>query len=261
MKLDEIKPVVCEITPRRYTSEQKHSITPRHCMFIFIQEGRGEIWQNDQRAGSLEPNSIAVIPAHSEYLIRPNCASVRALTVSFDYLPDLPEEEPPPEFEDAPCFNALLTVKDIPEIGRYLSNMQRVFLRKEPHWQLRLRCSLGAILTRVAQRSECASHEIIGRVIDLISEHYMEPLNNASIAAMLGYHPNYVNSVFVREMGIPLHQYLMRYRVEQATHLLLTTSLSISDISEQVGFRHFSHFSNCFHRLIGVAPAAYRLER
>ena len=95
----------------------------------------------------------------------------------------------------------------------------------------------------------------------LVSERYMEPLNNGDIASALGYHPNYVNSVFVRDMGMSLHQYLMRYRVEMAMQLLLTTQLPVSDIAVKVGFRHFSHFSNCFHRLTGVAPAAYRLER
>ena len=261
MKLNEIRPVVREITPRKYTPERRRAAQAQHCELVFIQEGRGDIRMDGRRTASVMPGCVAVIPARSSYLIRPPEESIQALAVSFDYLEVEADGESPPRFEDALCLNSPLILKSLPELEKYLINMLKIFMRKEPYWQLQLSGEMAAILACVVQQTDGASHTLITRVIDIVTERYMEPLNNTLIASELGYHPNYVNSVFVKEMGVPLHQYLMRYRIETAAHLLLNTSLSVSDIAEQVGFRHFSHFSSCFHRLIGITPAAYRLER
>jgi len=261
MKFEEIRPVVHSITPRRYLPDHKRLVRPHRCELLLIQEGCGDVRAGAKRAAAFGPGSVMVMPAESAYVIRAQDEPVSTLAISFDYSAGGEEGAAGPVFEDAACLNEPLVIDGVPGIEQAISSMMRVFLRKEPHWQLRLSGGMEVMLTRIVHHSEGGMHALIGRVIDLVTERYMEPLNNADIASELGYHPNYVNAIFVRDMGMSLHQYLMRYRVEMATQLLLTTSLPISNIAEKVGFRHFSHFSNCFHRLTGVAPAAYRMER
>ena len=261
MKLEEIRPVVYGITPRKYTPERRWLVRARRCELLFIQEGEGEARLGAHRAASFGPGSVLLLPPGSAYVIRPQEQPAQALCVSFDYLPQEPDgEASAPLFEDASCLNEPLILNSVSCVARSMPFMLNAFMRKEPYWQMRLSGGMQLMVVWIVQQAEGGMHALISRVIDLVSERYMEPLNNADIASELGYHPNYVNAVFVRDMGMSLHQYLMRYRVEMATHLLLTTTLPISSIAEQVGFRHFSHFSNCFHRLTGLAPAAYRLD-
>ena len=262
MKLEEIRPVVYSITPRKYLPEHKRLVRAHRCELLLIQEGSGEVRLGAHHTVPFGPGSVVLAPPARAYVVRAQGEAAQGLCVSFDYTPAEDGAEPSfPTFEDAPCLNAPIALSGVPDMERSISAMMRVFLRKEPYWQMRLSAGMQAMVARVAQRADGGMHSLISRVIDLVTERYMEPLNNADIASELGYHPNYVNAVFVRDMGMSLHQYLMRYRVEMASHLLLTTSLPVSSIAEQVGFRHFSHFSNCFHRLTGVAPAAFRMER
>ena len=258
MKFAEIKPNVRCISPRKYFSERKKTVQTHGCELLLIREGEGEVRFAGRRALPVSAGSVIVVPAESAYSVHPQDAPIACTAVEFDYAR---EGEGRIAFEDTVCLNEPLALHDVPAVEGVVDCMKCVYLRKEPFWQMQLSAGMGALLTHLVHYADGHMRALIDRVIKLVSERYMEPLNNGDIASALGYHPNYVNSVFVRDMGMSLHQYLMRYRVEMAMQLLLTTQLPVADIAVRVGFRHFSHFSNCFHRLTGVAPAAYRLER
>ncbi len=257
MKFDEIRPVVYALTPRKYMPDARRMARAKRCELLLVREGGGEIRAGSRRVVPVGPGSLLLVPPDGVYTVRAAEKPLSGLSVSFDYAPSGGDGI----FEDAVCLNEPLVLNDMQGLDGILSRMLKVYVRKEPYWQMRVSAGLQDMLTYVAQSAQNRMHGLISQVIDVVSARYMEPLNNSDIASALGYHPNYVNAVFVRDMGMSMHQYLMRYRVEMATHLLMTTQLPISDIAEKVGFRHFSHFSNCFHRLTGLTPAAYRLER
>ncbi|MBR3503882.1 MAG: helix-turn-helix transcriptional regulator [Clostridia bacterium] len=258
MKFAEIKPNVRSMTPRKYFPERKKTFQTRGCELMLIREGAGEVRFAGRRTVHVSPGSVVVAPAETSYSVLPQENPIESLVAEFDYLR---EGEGRLTFEDTLCLNEPLALQGVPGLEVISGYMMCVYLRKEPFWQLQLSAGMGTLLTHLVHYADGHMRSLIDQVISLVTERYMEPLNNGDIASALGYHPNYVNSVFVRDMGMSLHQYLMRYRVEMAMQLLLTTQLPVADIAVKVGFRHFSHFSNCFHRLTGVAPAAYRLER
>ncbi|MBQ8056001.1 MAG: AraC family transcriptional regulator [Paludibacteraceae bacterium] len=49
--------------------------------------------------------------------------------------------------------------------------------------------------------------------------------------------------------------------IRQAKSLLLTSSLTIQQISERLGFQNQSHFGTFFRRNIGMSPKFYRQEK
>lgn len=55
----------------------------------------------------------------------------------------------------------------------------------------------------------------------------------------------------------PYHYYLSR-RLEIAQNLLCSTNLPIQEISNQLGFADYRHFSNFFKRWNGISPTAFR---
>ena len=258
MKFAEITPNVRSMTPRKFFPEHKKVVQVHDFELLLVQEGEGEARFGSRRAVPIGPGSVIVVPENGAYAIHPQDGPISGIAIEYDFAQQGGACMP---FEDTVCLNEPMALQDVPLVSCIISYMMSVYLRKEPFWQVQLSAGLGAVLTRIVQYADGHMRALIDQVIDLVSKRYMEPLNNGDIASELGYHPNYVNSVFVRDMGMSLHQYLMRYRVEMATQLLLTTQLPIAEIAVRVGFRHFSHFSNCFHRLTGVAPAAYRLER
>ncbi len=58
--------------------------------------------------------------------------------------------------------------------------------------------------------------------------------------------------------GEPLALLLRKYRLQKAKDLLATSSLSISQIALEVGFKDLAHFSHCFHKYFGINPKEYR---
>jgi AraC family transcriptional regulator len=54
---------------------------------------------------------------------------------------------------------------------------------------------------------------------------------------------------------VPLHQYVIRRRVERARLLLAQGDLPISQVAFAAGFTHQSHMARHVRRLLGVAPS------
>lgn len=63
---------------------------------------------------------------------------------------------------------------------------------------------------------------------------------------------------FKAEYGTTPYQYLLEKKMNTAKALLLNTSMSISEISEYLGFFNPHYFSNFFKARTGVSPKAYR---
>jgi AraC family transcriptional regulator len=59
---------------------------------------------------------------------------------------------------------------------------------------------------------------------------------------------------FRESTGMPVHQYLIRRRVERAALLLREGELPINQIALEVGFAHQSHLALHVTRLLGVSP-------
>lgn len=58
------------------------------------------------------------------------------------------------------------------------------------------------------------------------------------------------------DMGV--NDYINKFRIDKAIDLLLNTDLSITEISEQVGFSYQRYFSSVFKQAKGVTPSQFR---
>jgi len=63
---------------------------------------------------------------------------------------------------------------------------------------------------------------------------------------------------FAHFVGIPPMQYLAQWRIQLAASELRTTSASVAEIAERVGYGSEGALSRAFKRWVGVAPALYR---
>lgn len=93
-----------------------------------------------------------------------------------------------------------------------------------------------------------------------LKTHYRAEVTNASLAAALNYHPNYIARAMKRHFGCTPLSFLHDYRLEQAKLLLIKTDWPVARIAEHVGFRLAPYFTRCFKQKTGLAPAAYRKQ-
>jgi AraC family transcriptional regulator len=71
---------------------------------------------------------------------------------------------------------------------------------------------------------------------------------------------SHLKVLFRRTFGMPVHQYVIRRRVERARSLLLAGDASISQIALETGFAHQSHMARWMKKLVGVTPQSIRLQ-
>jgi AraC family transcriptional regulator len=98
----------------------------------------------------------------------------------------------------------------------------------------------------------------IERVISRMRERLDEPLSLREMAKIAYISPFHFNRVFRQITGIPPSQFLYALRLEAAKRLLLTTSLSVTDICFDVGYNSLGTFTTRFSQLVGLSPCHLR---
>lgn len=110
-----------------------------------------------------------------------------------------------------------------------------------------------------------ASTHISGRVGDKRVKHAMEILEKrlgtaslADVSEESGMSARNFNRLFLKETGLTPKDYLILLRIEKAKELLQTTTMTVTDISMEVGYNSLSKFIGTFKKISGVLPSDFR---
>ena len=98
----------------------------------------------------------------------------------------------------------------------------------------------------------------VERVIAAMRERLHEPLSLEDMADVAHLSPYHFNRVFHRLIGIPPGEFLTALHLNAARRLLLTTSLSVTDVCFEVGYASLGSFSTRFTQLVGLPPRHLR---
>ena len=91
-----------------------------------------------------------------------------------------------------------------------------------------------------------------------IEENYQDNLTQKSIAKHLHITPNYLGRLFTDQTHTRITDYLNDIRITKACELMKDNTLSLSEISDKVGFTNQSYFSACFQKQKNLTPREYR---
>jgi AraC family transcriptional regulator len=112
----------------------------------------------------------------------------------------------------------------------------------------RYTCTSGAMSQNGLTRRQ------LRMTLDFINSHLASDLSLADIAAVAGMSASHFKTLFKRSAGLPVHQYVMRQRVERAVNLISRGRLRLSATALQAGFADQSHMARCMRRIMGVTP-------
>ncbi|WP_339314922.1 ABC transporter substrate-binding protein [Paenibacillus sp. FSL R10-2734] len=108
------------------------------------------------------------------------------------------------------------------------------------------------------KESEVKQTSVAVQVITYIQEYYAEAITLDSLAEAFNFSAYHLSSLFKEHTGISPIDYLIRYRLELATELLMTTDASVGEIAVSVGYKDVYYFSRIFKKRKGVSPAHFR---
>jgi AraC family transcriptional regulator len=100
----------------------------------------------------------------------------------------------------------------------------------------------------------------VGRIVEHLGAHLIEPPSLASLAAIARVHPVQVSRGFRKRVGCTITEFVRRRRVERACEMIRESDMSLTRIAFTVGFTEQAHFTRSFRRVTGMTPSAFRLR-
>jgi len=95
---------------------------------------------------------------------------------------------------------------------------------------------------------------------DLVNLHYKELKTTSRYAEKLNINPSYLNTLVKEILDITAGQVIKNRIILEAERLLLHSSLSIIEISYELGFNDNSHFGKYFKSARDVSPNKFRTD-
>lgn len=171
-------------------------------------------------------------------------------------------------FEEGPVFR--LDARELLAVDTIMEKMLRE--KKQPddasegYMKLLLGELLLIILRHVRQsdlRSRNAEHPTtlhrkVSDIVKHINEHFHEPMSLKGLADHFHISSYYLCRIYKEVTGFSVIEYVNTLRVQEAQKLLKSTRISVTDITEKVGFESSTHFGRIFKAISGMSPLQYR---
>jgi AraC-like DNA-binding protein len=118
--------------------------------------------------------------------------------------------------------------------------------------------SKGLLLIEEEQFPRNKRRSLVRMAKSYMNTHYSQLRHQRALEQACGTDINHLNTLFKKETGTTLYQYLTRVRMEHAKHLLGNESATVSAAARQVGYPNGNSFSRAFRRHVGISPTSYR---
>lgn len=135
-----------------------------------------------------------------------------------------------------------------------MSNLSQLFILAQRH--MSGPSSLPADLPLSTQ----PKHRKVDEVASYIIDHYDKALSLEIIAAHFYVNKCYLSRIFKEASGFTVNEYINMIRIRRARELLSNTSMSITEVSESVGYETITYFERVFHQYTQTSPSRYRKQ-
>ena len=91
-----------------------------------------------------------------------------------------------------------------------------------------------------------------------LDHHFTRRVTLGELAQAIHLSPNYLSSIFRRELGVTVTQYLRQRRMRLAEQLLMEGKHTISEVAYRVGYQNYRDFHRNFVREGNRSPRAFQ---
>lgn len=100
----------------------------------------------------------------------------------------------------------------------------------------------------------------IKKAMEIVGERLAEPLSVGALGKAVGLSRSRFSILFAEQVNLSPQSYIEAARLARAAQMLQSSSWSVSQIADEVGFPNAYYFSTRFRRHFGMPPSAYRLQ-
>lgn len=140
-----------------------------------------------------------------------------------------------------------------------LRHVHQQWQDKQPYYQTlceALLTELFVYLHREWDKDDAASAtlQLVEQMKGFIQNHYREHVTKEELGACISRSPNYAAALFRRVTGQTISEFVHASRIKTAVYMLKHSALTVSEISEFIGYNDPSYFYRVFRRLTGLVP-------
>ncbi len=143
-----------------------------------------------------------------------------------------------------------------------LQELATCYNSDDPFRKLRINSMLSDILVdcyKLQYKTPTTVNDMrVDEIVSFLRQHRDEPFRSQGVEEHMKLSYKYLEEGFKKKTGMTIQQYHTALRIREAEHLLGSTTHTISEISEQLGYPDPLYFSNVFKKHTGYSPRAYR---
>lgn len=99
---------------------------------------------------------------------------------------------------------------------------------------------------------------LIQKVITQIESDISSDLALNTLAKVFNVNPSYLSTLFKKETGTTLTDYVNKMRIDRAKELLVSTNIQIQNIAQRCGMLDVNYFTKTFKKYTDLTPKKYR---
>ena len=162
------------------------------------------------------------------------------------------------------CSRLRLDTHDFTEVKKIIENMMMEYYGEKDGNQTLVYAyfmTLCVTLSRLYCLYDSDSRKDIMKLasaIAYIEKNYCENINITELSHIAGYSERQFSRLFNITFSTTPNLYITNLRIQKSQQLLITTNLSIGEISWSCGFEDQNYFSRTFKKHTGMTPTEYR---
>ncbi len=103
--------------------------------------------------------------------------------------------------------------------------------------------------------------ERIADICEILDKNLVDAPTIPDLARALSWNETQLMRTFRQAVGITVHNYLHRARMERAYEILSSTEMSITQVAMEVGYEYASNFTTAFRRYFKLTPKQIRSQK
>lgn len=245
-------------------------------VFLFITEGAMEVWEEDTEyivskgqylflKNGLHHFGEAKTPASTKWywihfydnLTDEGCHNSKFLHNS-PYKLELSDDDYN-QFITLPKYG---TVSHPNNIEKRMQQMIEVYHSLYPFRAITLSMETIELLLSIHKESSESyrlqkSDKTVKKIIDYLEnrKHYSLTSNELELHLNMNY--SYLCNIFKSKTGVTIHDYNAQIFVNKAIHFMRSSNMSITEISETLGFNNPFYFNKVFRKMMNCSPSLY----
>ena len=238
-------------------------VKANHFLFHFVVDGKGEYWNLDtkkkytidkNKGFFMTPDTIGTYTADSE-------EPWSYLWIEFDGIKAAPFLKEAGINTKNPVFQ-LKNQLFLPNIVEPLETMIQYSHKHETFILAQLYLLMDHIISFSSSATSIRQSDLtnfyIREAIQLIQNHPQHNPTVEELANVCHLNKNYLTRLFSQELGVTPVKFIINYRLNDACQQLASTTKSIAEIAQSVGYTNQFNFSTAFKKAKGLTPFEWR---